>query len=192
MLSDSFLGFRRRPGGAVPSLVLTALLLSGCAMTDDDSTKFPVGGASGVPEAGTATTDDAVDSVRDVSGRIAEFIGVPGKMSEPGPGVKECPGRDPDTYFQVYHPWNFKPDSGGDIDVAMENLKEKLNTDGWVIKQSYRDNSANRNLNLVADDDYRKMSVWVVAYGERATPSLGVEVISGCYRAPEGETVRHS
>lgn len=180
-------------------LVLTGLLLSGCGMTDDDNTKPPTAGAgtsddagTKIPDAGTASTDDAVAKVKSVSSQIYDFLGVPGTASEPGPGVRACEGKDPDTYFQVYHPWNFKPTSGADVDAAMKNLKGKLTTGGWVIKRSYQDNSANKNLNIIADNDAAKASVWIVAYSKRTTPSIGIEVTSGCYRAPEGEKVRHS
>ncbi|MFD9486244.1 hypothetical protein [Streptomyces sp. NPDC059991] len=153
-------------------------------MSDDDTSKIPL--------AGTASTDDAVAAVKAVSSQIYEFTGVPGKASEPGPGVKACPGRDPEKYFQVYHPWNFAPTSGADNDVAMRHLKEKLSTGGWVLKDEYRDNSPNKNLNLVADNDAKKMSVWIVAYNKNATPSIGIDVTSGCYRAPDGQTINHS
>lgn len=168
-------------------------------MTDNSAGKSPDGGSgtsdassSGIPFAGTATTDEGVAAVKAVSSQIYEFIDVPGTASEPGPGVKACEGKDPDTYFRVYHPWNFKPKTGSDTDVAMAHLKEKLNTGGWVIKDLYRDNSANKNLNLVADHDAKKMSVWIIAYGKRAVPSIGIEVTSGCYKAPAGERVEHS
>lgn len=189
----------RRPYavGVLVALALTGLLLSGCGMTDD-GTNSPTDGASttddadgGIPDAGTASTDDAVAAVKDVSSQILDFTGVPGKASEPGPGVKACGGRDPKKYFVVYHPWNFAPKNADDIDVAMANLKEKLNTGSWVVKDTYHDNSPNKNLNLVADNDAKKMSVWIVAYGKRDTPSLGIEVTSGCYRVPEGQTVDH-
>ncbi|MFB7595497.1 hypothetical protein [Streptomyces sp. NPDC056160] len=168
-------------------------------MTDDNAAAAPssaAGGSegtgSGVPDAGTATTDEAVASVKAVSSQIYDFVGVPGSASQPGPGVKACPGKEPRRYFQVYHPWNFKPKSGADNDVAMRNLEKKLSTGGWVLKRSYRDTSANKNLNLVADNDSRKVSVWIVAYSKRVTPSIGIEVTSGCYQVPEGETVEHS
>ncbi|MEU8541574.1 hypothetical protein AB0C52_16580 [Streptomyces sp. NPDC048717] len=171
-------------------------------MTDSGSTDSPGGDAgtssdatpppgSRVPFGGTAATADVVAAVKKTSSRLYEFTGVPGKASEPGPGVKECEGRDPKTYFQVYHPWNFKPESGADDDVAMANLKEKLSEGGWTVKDSYRDNSANKNLNLVADNDAEKLSVWIVAYSKRATPSIGITVTSACYRVPEGQTVDH-
>ncbi|MFI7387460.1 hypothetical protein [Streptomyces sp. NPDC049813] len=168
-------------------------------MTDDNA-RTPLssdpgtsgGSAVKIPSAGTATTDDGVAAVKAVSSQIYEFTGVAGTASAAGPGVRECAGKDPDRYFQVYHPWNFKPKSAADNDVAVRNLKERLSTGGWVIKDSYRDNSPNKNLNLVADNDAKKMSVWVVAYSKRTTPSLGIEVTSGCYQVPEGETVEHS
>jgi hypothetical protein len=73
----------------------------------------------------------------------------------------------------------------------MENFKKKLNTGGWVIKDVYHDNSPSKALNIVADNDAKHVSVWIVEYSDNEKPSLGVEVTSGCYRAPEGETVDH-
>ncbi|MFF0967632.1 hypothetical protein ACWDQO_01480 [Streptomyces sp. NPDC003703] len=168
-------------------------------MTDDGGAGSPGGDAgrsagsgSEIPDAGTATTEEAVARVKEVSSQIHDFLGIPGRASEPGPGVRACEGKDPDTYFQVYHPWNFAPASGSDNDVAMKNLEKRLSTGGWVLKRSYRDTSANKNLNLVADNDARSASVWIVAYSKRAVPSIGVEVTSGCYRVPEGQRVQHS
>ncbi|MFR9794792.1 hypothetical protein ACL02U_02660 [Streptomyces sp. MS06] len=167
-------------------------------MTDSSSSASPSGkvgrseqSASGVPYGGTATTDEVVAKVKEVSSHIYDFAGVPGKASEPGPGVKECQGKDTDTYFHVYHPWNFKPDARADNDIAMANLKAKLSTGGWVIKDSYRDNSSNKNLNLIADNDSGRVSVWIVAYSSRTVPSLGIQVTSGCYEVPKGDTVDH-
>ncbi|MBL3670585.1 hypothetical protein JL475_32375 [Streptomyces sp. M2CJ-2] len=180
------------------ALVLTGLLLSGCGMTENDGNDSPGSTAdnsqearSGLPDAGTATTEEAVAAVKEVSSELYRFVDVPGKASEPGPGVKKCEGKDPDTYFTVYHPWNFAPTKPGDIDVAMENLKKRLNTGGWVTKQLYHDNSPNKALNLIADNDAKKVSVWIVQYSEDVTPSLGINVTSGCYRVPEGQTVDH-
>lgn len=157
--------------------------------TTDSPSNKPSESTSGIPFAGTATTHEAAAAVKKVSSQIYDFAGVPGKASKPGPGVRECQGKDKDTYFQAYHPWNFAPKNASDIDVAMTNLKEKLSTGGWVIKDSYRDTSANKNLNLVADNDVKKMSVWIVAYSKRATPSLGIEVTSGCYQIPDGQEI---
>lgn len=177
------------------ALILTGLLLSGCGMTDDDSPGNTTGDSqearASPPGAGTATTEEAVAAVKEVSGELHRFAGVPGKASEPGPGVKECAGKDPDAYFTVYHPWNFAPSEPGDLDVAMENLKKRLHTGGWVTERVYRDNSRNKALNLIADNDAKKVSVWIVQYSEDAAPSLGINVTSGCYRVPEGETVDH-
>ncbi|MEZ7005307.1 hypothetical protein [Streptomyces sp. AD55] len=186
------------PGLLTLPLVLTGLLLSGCGMTNDNGTGSPGTSAGSSPEsggslpdAGTATTDEAVAAVKEVSSELYRFADVPGKASEPGPGVRECEGKDPETYFTVYHPWNLAPTKPGDIDVAMENLKEKLNTGGWVTKGLYHDNSPNKALNLVADNETRNVSVWIVQYARDATPSLGINVTSGCYRAPEGHTIDH-
>ncbi|MFC9120901.1 hypothetical protein ACFTXO_14020 [Streptomyces sp. NPDC057067] len=147
--------------------------------------------ASGIPLGGVATTDEVVASVKEISSQIHDFAGVPGRASEPGPGVRECEGEDPATYFQVYHPWNFKPDSASDQDVALSNLKERLSTSGWVLKDSYLDNSPNKNLNLVADNDSKKASVWIVGYSKDDPPSLSIQVVAACYQVPDGQTVDH-
>ncbi|MFI9018240.1 hypothetical protein ACIGZI_29790 [Streptomyces griseus] len=165
-------------------------------MNDSDSPNSPGEGSAGsddastaVPYAGVATTDEAADNLEAVSSKIYQYAGVPGKASEPGPGVRECAGKDPERFFRVFHPWNFQPGSAADSDVAMENLKKRLNTGGWVLKKEYRDNSENENLNLVADNESEKASVWIVQYRDRAKPSLGITVTSGCYEVPEGAKV---
>ncbi|MEW2292541.1 hypothetical protein ABZ719_07515 [Streptomyces sp. NPDC006743] len=167
-------------------------------MTDNSGTNSPSAkpnksetSSGGLPAAGTSSTDDAVATVKDVSSQIYDFTGVPGKASEPGPGVKQCEGKDPKTHFVVYHPWNFAPTKAEELDTAMENLKKKLNTGGWVIKDVYHDNSPNKALNLIADNDSKKVSVWIVEYSKDATPSLGINVTSGCYQVPDGQTVDH-
>ncbi|MBC7270580.1 MAG: hypothetical protein H5T76_18050 [Streptomyces sp.] len=180
------------------TFALTGLLLNGCGMTDsgttgssDKETSKPQQAGSEIPDAGTATTEEAVAAIKKVSSEIYQLAGVPGKASQPGPGVKECEGKPSDTHFLVYHPWNFAPSRPEDLDVAMENLKKKLNTGGWVTKQLYYDNSPNKALNLIADNDVKKVSVWVVQYSKDETPSLGINVTSGCYQVPEGQTVDH-
>lgn len=150
---------------------------------------LPDDASSGVLYAKIATTDEAADALEAVSSKIFQYAGVPGKASEPGPGVKECEGKDPERFFRVFHPWNFQPGSAADSDVAMENLKKKLNTGDWVLKREYRDNSKNENLNLVADNEAKKVSVWIVQYRDRAKPSLGITTTSGCYEVPEGAKV---
>ncbi|MFG3368217.1 hypothetical protein ACGF0K_25000 [Streptomyces sp. NPDC048156] len=152
-------------------------------MSDSDASKTKT------PSAGVATTDDAADALEAVSSQIHDFAGVPGKSSEAGAGVQECDGKDPKKFFRVWHPWNFAPKKASDLDVAMENLKKKLNTGGWVIKDLYHDNSPNKALNLVADNDAKKVSVRITQYSKTDPPSLGITTISGCYQVPEGETV---
>ncbi|MFD5136674.1 hypothetical protein ACFWMX_10585 [Streptomyces sp. NPDC058378] len=84
-----------------------------------------------------------------------------------------------------------QPDSASDQDVALSNLKEKLSTSGWVLKDSYLDNSPNKNLNLVADNDSKKASVWIVGYSKDDPPSLSIQVVAACYQVPDGQTVDH-
>ncbi|KPC61346.1 hypothetical protein ADL29_24910 [Streptomyces chattanoogensis] len=176
---------RQRRIGPPLTLVLTGLLLSGCGITDSKSNES----TSEIPSAGTATTFQASQALKQVSSQIYDFAGVPGKASKPGPGVRECDGRDKDTYFQMYHPWNFAPTKASDIDVAMENLKKKLKTGGWAIKDIYHDNSPNKALNLIADNVSKKVSVWIIQLKKDKQPSFAIEVTSGCYKIPDGQEI---
>lgn len=60
-----------------------------------------------------------------------------------------------------------------------------------MLKDFYRDNSPNKNLNLVADNDSKKASVWIVGYSKDDPQSLSIQVVSACYQVPEGQTVDH-
>jgi hypothetical protein len=165
---------------------MTGLLLSGCGMTDSNKANEST---SGIPYAGTATTREAAAALKAVSSQIYDFTGVPGKASEPGPRVRKCEGRDRDTHFLVYDAWNFEPKNASDNDVAMENLKKKLKTGGWVTKDLYHDNSPNKALNLIADNESKKVSVWITQRSKNQPPSLVVNVTSGCYQIPDGQEI---
>ncbi|MFH9071607.1 hypothetical protein [Streptomyces alboflavus] len=163
---------------AVP-LALAAL--TGCGMSDDKS--------DGVPFAGTSTTRDASDAMEKTSSGIYDLIGVKGKASENFPGVTECAGKDRKTHFRIYHPWSFHPTSASDLDEAMERLKRELPKHGWKIVEYGPDTSRNKNINLTADNDKKKVSVNIVKMAKSDRPSLSLDLVSGCYRVPDGQKV---
>ena len=163
---------------AVP-LVLTTI--TGCSMTDNDSDE--------APSAGTSTSRDASDAMEKVSSGIYDLIGVKGKASDSRPTVTDCSGKDTKTYFQILHPWSFTPASASDLDVAMERLKTELPRNGWKIVEYGPDTSKNKNTNLVADNDTKKVSVKVVALAKDEPPMLTLDLVSGCYKVPDGQEV---
>ncbi|WP_246260381.1 hypothetical protein [Streptomyces typhae] len=146
-------------------------------------------GSDGVPFAGTSTSRDASDAMKKTSSGIYELIGVKGKASENFPGVTECAGKDSKTHFRIYHPWSFVPASAGDLDEAMERLKKELPEHGWKIVEYGPDTSKNRNINLTADNDKKKVSVNIIAMAKGKQPMLSLDLVSGCYQVPDGEEV---
>ncbi|AKN70856.1 hypothetical protein QR97_14460 [Streptomyces sp. PBH53] len=181
---------------AVP-LALTTL--TGCGMTDNSaangsdssSPTSPGNSSGGVRSAGTSTSRDASDVMEKVSSGIYDLIKVKGKASDNRPGVQQCPGKDRDKYFQIFHPWSFYPASAADLDVAMEHLKEGLPKHGWKIVEYGPDTSANKNVVLIADNDEKRAGVHITQMKKRNPPKLSLTVVSGCYQVPDGQEVEH-
>ncbi|WP_432159243.1 hypothetical protein [Streptomyces sp. bgisy153] len=162
----------------VPIYLVT---LTGCSMTDTRSHE--------VPFAGTSTSRDASDAMGKLSSGIYDLIGVRGKASDSHPGAMDCPGKDTKTYFRIFHPWSFYPASASDLDVAMERLKEGLSKNGWEIITYGPDTSKNQNIKLVADNDNKKASVKIIKMAKNDPAMLSLDVVSGCYKVPDGEEV---
>ncbi|QJS10320.1 hypothetical protein HKX69_13030 [Streptomyces argyrophyllae] len=185
---------------AVALLVCTVLTApTGCAVTETStvsgSESSPATGpgdtSGGIRSAGTSTSRDASDAMEAVSSGIYDLIKVKGKASDGRPGVQQCPGKDRDKYFQIFHPWSFYPTSPAELDAAMENLKEGLPRHGWKIVQYGPDTSVNKNVVLIADNDEQKAGVHITRMKKRNPPKLSLMVVSGCYQVPDGQEVEH-
>ncbi|MFI6205641.1 hypothetical protein ACIBAI_04490 [Streptomyces sp. NPDC051041] len=163
----------------IMSLALASF--TGCSMTDNDSSE--------VPFAGTSTSYDAADAVEEVSSDLYNLIGVKGKASDSRAGVMDCSDKDRETYFRIFHPWSFQPASVSDLGAVMERLKAELPKRGWKIVSYGPDTSKNRNINLVADNDEKKVSVKIVEMAKDDPPMLSLDIVSGCYKVPDGKKV---
>ncbi|MEU2563460.1 hypothetical protein ABZ626_29570 [Streptomyces longispororuber] len=161
------------------ALLLALAPLAGCGAADDE--------ADAVPAAGTSSTRDAKSAMKRVSSDLYEMIGVKGKASDNFPGVTKCPGKDAKTHFRIYHPWSFTPAAASDIDKVLERLRRAMPERGWKIVEYGPDTSRNKNINLTADHDKKKVSVIVVKMDKDDPPQLSLDLISGCYEVPDGE-----
>ncbi|MFI0976122.1 hypothetical protein ACH4SP_03730 [Streptomyces sp. NPDC021093] len=150
-------------------------------MTEDKSDEIPF--------AGTSTSSDAADAMEKVSSGIYDLLGMKGKASDSQPGVMDCSGKDTKTYFRIFHPWSFKAASVSDLDKAMERLKSELPKHGWEIKSYGPDTSKNKNMNLIADNDKKKVSIDVTNMAKGDAPMLSLDLVSGCYKVPDGKEV---
>ncbi|WP_171991028.1 hypothetical protein [Streptomyces sp. JHA26] len=143
-----------------------------------------------IPFAGTSTSLDAADEMERVSSGIYDLIGVKGKASDSHSTVTDCPGKDKNTYFQILHPWSFRPTAASDLDVAMDRLEAELPKHGWNIVDYGPDSSKNRNVRMTADNDREKASVVVVKMAKEDPPMLSLDVVSGCYKVPDGQEIQ--
>ncbi|MEU3374908.1 hypothetical protein ABZ734_31280 [Streptomyces sp. NPDC006660] len=144
-----------------------------------------------IPFAGISTTSDAADAMEKVSSELYDLAGLKGKASDVQPGVMECDGKDRDTYFTIFHPWDLIPSSTStaELEGVVKRLRDELPQHGWKVVEYGRDSSKNNNLSLTADNDTKKVSVKLGAYVKNSPPSLGFMVVSGCYRIPDGKKI---
>ncbi|MFB8138345.1 hypothetical protein [Streptomyces parvus] len=173
---------KSRPEAKVIFVSIALASLTGCGMTDAK-------GAGGVLSAGTSTSLAAAGRAEKISSEIRDVFGIKGKESVTGPGVSECGGKDPDKYFQIFHPWSFTPASPERLGAVMERLEEELPKRGWKVVEYGSDGSKNRNIGLTAENDEKKHSVKIWHYAKRNPPKLSLMVVSGCYQVPDGEKV---
>ncbi|WP_186777850.1 hypothetical protein [Streptomyces salinarius] len=150
-------------------------------MTEDDS--------HDIPAAGTSTSSDAADTVERVSSGIYDLIGVQGKASDDQSTVMSCSDENRETHFRILHPWSFYPATASDLHVAMEQLKTELPKNGWKIVDYGPDTSKNKNIRMTADNDDKKASIRVVEMAKNDPPKLSMDVVSGCFRIPDGQEI---
>lgn len=143
----------------------------------------------GVPFAGTRTSSDAADDTEKLSSEIYDAIGIRGKASDSRPGVMDCGDKDREKYFRVFHKWSFYPAAPNELAAVMERLREQLPKQGWKVVEYGEDTSANRNLNLTADNDGKMASVNIVHRAKNNPPKLSLMVVTGCYQVPDGAKV---
>ncbi|MEU3601493.1 hypothetical protein ABZ714_22645 [Streptomyces sp. NPDC006798] len=143
-----------------------------------------------LPSSGISTISDARNETEMVGAELLGLIRTEGEHSPGGVRITECgDGKDPEKYFQTFHPMNFFPKAPEKLAGVMEQLKAELPALGWKIVQYEYDTSQNKNLNLTADHDEKRFSVNIVHKAKDKRPSLTLHVISGCYEVPEGEKV---
>lgn len=89
----------------------------------------------------------------------------------------------------MFHSWSFYPATADDLDVAMKRLKEELPKHGWEIAEFGPDTSKNKNIRMIADNDEAKSSVKIIQMSKNDPPKLSFDVLSGCYKIPDGEKI---
>ncbi|MFK0022521.1 hypothetical protein [Streptomyces sp. NPDC090798] len=169
-------------GAIALTLPIALATLTGCSMTDTKK-------SDDIPFSGVSTSSDAAEAAKKTSSELYNLIGLKGKASDTGPGVKECGKKDPDKYFQIFHSWSFTPTSSEQLEGAMEQLKSKLPKHGWEVVKYGPDSSRNKNLSLTADNDAKKFSVNIIYQAKDNPPNLNFFVVSGCYQVPDGQKI---
>ncbi|MFE0699358.1 hypothetical protein [Streptomyces sp. NPDC058872] len=177
-----------RAGALAAAALLT---LTGCSMSNGGDAKTDEPKVVGVRD-----QDEVNAETKKVSSEIYDLIGVQGSASKAGAGVQPCRGLDRERFYKVFHPWSLTASTDEELARAMERLKVELPRHGWKIVGYGPDSSPSENLELTADHDERKFGVHVSFWrkdsgGDTNPPMLRIDVVSGCYQVPEGQTVEH-
>ncbi|UNO41061.1 hypothetical protein [Streptomyces sp. MST-110588] len=165
------------------------IALTGCSTMNDSDDRL-----DHTPE--TREISDARAEVRNISAKILELINLHGKVSDRGPGVSECSGKDPGRFYSIHHRWSVTDVPVGDMKKAMASLKADLPKHGWKIFGYGPDKSPSKSLKLVAEFAEKRFFVNIHLYDEsgRAKPDgpkskIFVDLLSECFQVPKGKTV---
>ncbi|GAA3186521.1 hypothetical protein GCM10010451_39810 [Streptomyces virens] len=169
-------------GAIALALPIAFITLIGCSVADSSK-------STEIPSSGTSTSSAAAKEAEKVSSELYTLIGLKGKATDTGPGVKECGKKDPEKYFQIFHSWSFIPASSEQLDGTMERLKADLPKHGWKVVAFGPDSSRNKNLSLTADNTAKKFSVDITYRAKGKPPYLNFFVVSGCYQIPDGDKI---
>ncbi|MHB9860122.1 hypothetical protein [Streptomyces sp. YIM S03343] len=136
--------------------------------------------------------DTARDKAKAASSAIYEMIDMrTAKATEPGPSVSTC-DEDPEHLYKTFHPWSVYGVSEDELRAGFQRLREELPKKGWKIVDYGPNKSRAKSLSLTADSKTEPFSVnaelWVSSptAGHEKEPKILINIVSGCWRAPEG------
>jgi hypothetical protein len=167
-------------------IVATFLILAGCSSVKSESVEKKLGYEPQKQDARTAK-----GQAGEISSRLLDWMGVKGRVTEPGAAVNFCEAVDPDLkkYYTIHHPWSVYDLRTGNFEEAMENLRKELPRNGWRITKDGETKSAARNPEIIAVDEESHHTAtveWAKERSGKLKQIITVEVNSRCYRAPEG------
>ncbi|MFC9394012.1 hypothetical protein ACFTWS_12750 [Streptomyces sp. NPDC057027] len=180
---------RRRPRrpAALGALLCLTTLATGCStMSDADDLGY------------TPTTlgvEDARTRTKEISSEIFDMIGLPRAKSTPGgAGASRCQ-EDPEHLFSIRHPWSLYDVSEDELKQGFERLHQALPAKGWKVVSYGPNSSKARSLEITADKENEHFALnaelWVGSKDPKQKNLIGVTVVSGCFRAPEGTDLTH-
>ncbi|MFI9724594.1 hypothetical protein ACIHFE_34065 [Streptomyces sp. NPDC052396] len=179
--------------------VATSLILMGCSSmnVDPDSSASKRDKAESKlgykPE--VRPVKSAEEEVNAISSKLLDWMGVQGKVTQPGAALGTCEAIDPElkTHYKVQHPWSVYDLKKGTFEEAMKNLRQKLPKHGWTITKDGETKSEARNPEIVAENASTHHVVrveWAKNRSGGLKQLISVDVDSRCYEAPEGTQLK--
>ncbi|OKJ67245.1 hypothetical protein AMK29_11535 [Streptomyces sp. CB02261] len=122
------------------------------------------------------------------------MIGLPQGKTTPGGASASTCAEDPEHLFRIRHPWSVYDVSEEELKQGFERLHQALPAKGWKVVSYGPNNSEARSLELTAESEKEHFAVnaelWVGSTDPKKKNLIGLTVVSGCFRAPEGTDLK--
>lgn len=181
--------------GIAAAVTLLSLTGTGCSNTMDHQADTTTTHETTGAKPTVLDVDEAREKTKAVSSQIYDLIKLPsGKVTEPGPSIAPC-DEDPDHLYKTIHPWSVYDVSEDELRAGFQRLRDGLPGKGWKIVRYGPNKSRNKTLELTADSKTEPFAVdaelWVSspAAGHEKEPKILINIVSGCWRAPEGTDI---
>ncbi|MBX9424225.1 MULTISPECIES: hypothetical protein [Streptomyces] len=175
----------RRPAAVGALLLCLTTLVTGCSMNDADDLGY-------TPT--TLEVEQARTRTKEVSSEIFDMIGLPQGKTTPGGASASTCAEDPEHLFRIRHPWSVYDVSEEELKQGFERLHQALPAKGWKVVSYGPNNSEARSLELTAESEKEHFAVnaelWVGSTDPKKKNLIGLTVVSGCFRAPEGTDLK--
>ncbi|MDQ8707882.1 hypothetical protein RCO28_36250 [Streptomyces sp. LHD-70] len=141
----------------------------------------------------TRKVDSAREDTEKISRQILDLSTLDGKVTEPGPSVAPCSGKDSDKFYVIEHAWSVYDVPVPELEQAMDRLKSELPKHGWEITKDGSDSSKAKSREILANIPSKKISASMRLLDRRGrskNPSMiSVHLNSTCLQVPDGDTV---
>lgn len=141
------------------------------------------------------SADEGRQEAAEISSAILD-AGIRGEVTEPGPGVSDCPGNDRatgnDRLFLMRHPWSIYGLPTAKLEEGLDNLRRELPRQGWEIIEDRRADSPDRQPVVLFENRTLEYAAHVSLIGpDSDDPRLHVSLVSACFSTPGHESAKN-
>ena len=141
------------------------------------------------------SADEGRQEAAEISSAILDAAGIRGEVTEPGPGVSDCPGNDRatgnDRLFLMRHPWSIYGLPTAKLEEGLD-YRRRAARQGWEIIEDGAADSPNRQPTILFENRTLEYAAHVSIEGRNTDdPRLHVSLVSACFSTPGHESAKN-